>query len=283
MPRIRLHVGAHKTATTYLQRKLGLNIERLATHGIHYDPLNVFRKGFTPLLKEEEKRENEYVEFLNEKAASMTLLVSEENILGVPGELVREGRYYGRASARLARTAELLRTDAPEIYLCLREYTAFVVSMYSEYIRHQKFLPFAEYREVFSASNFTWLDVIADIHTTLPGATITVWDFADFPRIEDQVFEAMLGFDSTLLAKPEQQARQSFSDAAIRSFEALSGVLDQRDMKEVMGPIARNLPKSDRHPAFDPLDADAKLKLMVAYKADLEAIAANYPEIRFLT
>ena len=49
MPRILLHIGAHKTATSYMQKKLALNVDLLARRGIHYDPLEVFRKGFTPL------------------------------------------------------------------------------------------------------------------------------------------------------------------------------------------------------------------------------------------
>jgi hypothetical protein len=282
MPRILLHLGVHKTATTYIQKKLALNAGLLADRHIHYDPLDVFRKGFTSLLKEDTTRANDYVTHLMATAASMTLLVSEENILGVPGELVRDGRYYGRARRRLGRTAELLQTDNPEIYLGLRDYASFAVSMYCEYIRHQKFLTFADYWKIVVASGFSWMTVIEDIHAAVPGARIVLWDFADFRRIEEQIFAAMLDFDPGLLVNPERSARESFSATAIRSFEALSGALDHQDLKKIMGPVARNFPKGNLYPAFDPLDAAIKAELKTRFSADMEMIAERYPEITFL-
>ena len=282
MPRILLHIGAHKTATSYMQKKLALNVDLLARRGIHYDPLEVFRKGFTPLLNEETTRENDYVKLLNGKARTMALLVSEENIMGVPGDLPREHKYYVRARKRLARTAELFHTDKPEIFLSLREYAGFAVSMYSEYIRHQKFLPFSEYRAIFEASNFSWLDVIDEIFEAVPGARLTVWDFADFRGIEKQVFQAMLGFDPDIFQNPEGPVRESFSEMAVRAFEALSGALDHQDMKKLINPIARHLPKGEQYPAFDPMDAETKAALKARYKSDLRAIAAKYPAVSFI-
>lgn len=282
MPRILLHIGAHKTATSYMQKKLALNVDLLARRGIHYDPLETFRKGFTPLLNEETTRENDYVKLLNGKAKTMALLVSEENIMGVPGDLPREGQYYIRARQRLARTAELFHAEAPEIFLSLREYAGFAVSMYSEYIRHQKFLPFAEYRKIFEASDFSWLSVVDGIFEAVPGAKLTLWDFADFRRIEKQVFQAMLGFDPDIFENPQGPVRESFSDAAVRAFEGLSGTLSHAEMKKLINPISRHLPKGDEYPAFDPVDAETKAALKARFKADLDAIAAKYPAISFV-
>jgi hypothetical protein len=282
MPRILLHIGAHKTATSYMQKKLALNADLLARRGFHYDPLETFRKGFTLLLNEETRRENDYVKLLNGKAKSMSLLISEENIMGVPGDLPREHKYYIRARERLARTAELFHTATPEIFLSLREYAGFAVSMYSEYIRHQKYLPFAEYRAIFEASNFNWLSVIDDIYAAVPGAKLTLWDFSDFRAIEKQVFQAMLGFDPDIFENPIGPVRESFSDVAIRAIEVLSGALKHDEVKKLVNPIARNLPKGDQYPAFDPIDGEAKASLKAQYKADLASIAAKYPAVTFI-
>ncbi|CAN7444206.1 hypothetical protein [Rhizobium sp. LjRoot254] len=282
MPRILLHIGAHKTATSYMQKKLALNVDLLARRGIHYDPLDVFRKNFTILLNEGVTRENEFVQTLRGTARGMTILVSEENIMGVPGDLPREHKYYIRARERLARTAELFHTATPEIFLSLREYAGFAVSMYSEYIRHQKYLPFAEYRAIFEASNFSWLSVIDDIHAAVPGAKLTLWDFADFRNLEKQVFQSMLGFDPDIFENPVGPVRESFSEVAIRAIEVLSGALKHNEVRKLINPIARNLPKGDQYPAFDPMDAEAKASLKARYKADLAAIAAKYPAVTFI-
>lgn len=283
MPRILMHIGAHKTATSYMQKKLALNVDLLARRGIHYDPLDTFRKGFTPLLNEEVTRENDYVKFLNGKAKTMSLLISEENILGVPGDLPREHKYYIRAQQRLARTAELFHTATPEIFLSLREYSSFAVSMYSEYIRHQKYLPFAEYRTIFEASNFSWLSIVDEIFAAVPGARLTLWDFSDFRNIEKQVFQSMLGFDPDIFENPVGPVRESFSEVAIKAIEVLSGALKYDEVKKLINPIARNLPKGDQYPAFDPMDAEMKASLKAQYKSDLAAIVAKYPAIAFVS
>jgi len=277
-----MHIGAHKTATSYMQKKLALNVDLLARRGIHYDPLETFRKGFTPLLNEPTTRENDYVKLLNGKAKTMSLLISEENIMGVPGDLPREHKYYIRVRQRLARTAELFHTATPEIFLSLREYAAFAVSMYGEYIRHQKYMPFAEYQAIFTASNFSWLSVVDEIFAAVPGARLTLWDFSNFRNIEKQVFQAMLGFDPDIFQNPEGPVRESFSDVAVRAIEALSGALKHEDVKRLINPIGRNLPKGDLYPAFDPLNAEMKASLKAQYKTDLEAIAAKYPAVAFI-
>ena len=103
MPRMIMHIGAHKTATSYMQKKLALNVELLNRRNIHYDPLEIFRKEFTPLLNEGVTRESEWIRELRGTARAMNILVSEENVMGVPGDLVREGQYYIRARERLTR------------------------------------------------------------------------------------------------------------------------------------------------------------------------------------
>jgi hypothetical protein len=282
MPRMILHIGAHKTATSYMQKKLALNVDLLNRRNIHYDPLDIFRKEFTPLLNEGVTRETEWVRELRGTARAMNVLVSEENIMGVPGDLVRDGDYYVRARARLARACQLLGTETPELFLALREYSGFTVSMYSEYIRHQKFLKFEDYLEIYDKTGFSWLRVIEDIFASLPGARLTVWDFGNFRTLEKPVFEAMLGFDPDIFQNPEGPVRESFSEVAVRAFEALSGALTHAEMKKLINPIARNLPKGADYPAFDPHLPETKERMKAQYKADLAAIPTRFPSVRII-
>jgi len=277
-----MHIGAHKTATSYMQKKLALNVELLNRRNIHYDPLDIFRKEFTPLLNENVTRESEWIRELRGTARAMNILVSEENIMGVPGDLVREGQYYIRARARLVRACQLLGNDTPEIYLALREYSGFTVSMYSEYIRHREFLKFDDYLKIYDASGFTWVRVIEDIFAAVPGAKVSVWDFSNFRKIEKDVFQAMLGFDPDIFHNPEGPVRESFSEVAVRAFEALSGALSHAEMKKLINPIARNLPKGELYPAFDPHLPETKERMRAQFKADLAMIAERFPQVTFI-
>ena len=279
MPRMILHIGAHKTATSYMQKKLAQNIDLLAGRGVHYTPLDVMRKEFTPLINETAPAESEWLTALRTTGGTMNLLLSEENIMGVPGDIVREGHYYVSARQRLTRTCQMLDAEAPEIYLGLRDYAGFTVSMYSEYIRHRPFLPFSDYLDIYEKSDFSWIRVIEDVLAATPSAKLTIWDFANFRAIENDVFSAMLGFDAGILASPEGMVRESFSDAAMRAFAALSGALTHGEMKKLINPIARNLPKGADHPAYDPLTPEAKEQMRARYKADLVTIAERFPTL----
>lgn len=279
MPRMILHIGAHKTATSYMQKKLAQNIDLLATRNVHYEPLDVMRKEFTPFLNDTAPAESDWLDALRKTSGTMNLLLSEENIMGVPGDIVREGHYYVSAQQRLGRTCQMLDAEAPEIYLGLRDYAGFTVSMYSEYIRHRQFLKFTDYLDIYEKSDFSWIRVIEDVFAAVPSAKLTIWDFANFRRIESEVFSSMLGFDAGALASPEGPVRESFSDAAVRAFAALSGALTHGEMKKLINPIARNLPKGADHPAYDPLDPEAKERMRAQYKADLATIAERFPTV----
>ncbi|MGV3548460.1 hypothetical protein [Rhizobium sp.] len=283
MPRMILHIGAHKTATSYMQKKLALNVDLLNRRNIHYDRLDVMRKEFTPLLNESVTRESEWIRELRGTARAMNILISEENILGVPGDIVRESHYYIRSRQRLARTCQLFGNDKPEIFLALRDYAGFTVSMYSEYIRHREFLKFEDYLKIYEASGFSWIRIIEDIFAVVPGATLTVWNFADFRRLEKSVFQAMLGFDPDILSNPEGPVRESFSEVAVRAFAALSGALTHAEMKKLINPIARNLPKGEEYPAFDPHLPETKERMRAQFKDDLATIATRFPQVSFIT
>ena len=282
MPRMILHIGAHKTATSYMQRKLALNVDLLRRRNVHYDPLDIVRKEFTTILNDRQAQESQWLHELRVTAMSMNVLVSEENIMGVPGDIVREGQYYVWAEPRLKRACRLLGTETPEIFLGLREYAGFTVSMYSEYIRHRQFMKFADYLEIYDKSGFSWIRVIEEIFTAVPGAKLTVWDFANFRKIEKDVFQAMLGFDPDILQSPEGPIRESFSEVAVRAFEALSGALTHAEMKKLINPIARNMPKGSEYPAFDPHLPDTKERMRSQFEADLATIAARFPAVTIL-
>jgi hypothetical protein len=282
MPRMIMHIGAHKTATSYMQKKLALNVDLLNRRNIHYDPLDIFRKEFTRLLNEGVTRESEWIRELRGTARGMNVLVSEENIMGVPGDLVREGQYYIRARDRLARACQLLGNSTPEIYLALREYSGFTVSMYSEYIRHREFLKFENYLEIYEKSGFSWVRIIEDIVAAVPDAKLSVWDFGNFRKTEKAVFQSMLGFDPDIFHNPEGPVRESFSDVAVRAFGALSGALSHAEMKKLINPIARSLPKGDQYPAFDPHQQETKEEMRAQFRADLATIAKRFPQVAFI-
>jgi hypothetical protein len=265
-----------------MQKKLAINRDELAARGIHYDQLEVLRKNFTSALQDPPRGNKEFIAELRAKVRTQHVIVSEENMPGVPGDLVRNGVYYAHAKERLAHVRTLLDVDAPEIFMALREYSSFLVSMYCEYIRHREFIRFADYFELYEKSNFSWVKVVGDIVAAIPNARVKLWDFTNFRTAESKVFSAMLGQDAGFLAAPEGPVRESFSDAAIRSYEALSAVLSHRELKSLINPISKALPKGDVNDAFNPVAAEAAAMLKEQYRRDLQTIAKTFPAIEFI-
>ncbi|MBL0370979.1 hypothetical protein JJB09_02965 [Rhizobium sp. KVB221] len=282
MPRTVLHIGAHKTATTYMQKKLAVNVDALAARGIRYDPLDSFRKNVSCYLQDKDRANAKFIAELKSDIKTQDVLISEENIPGMPSDLVKSGVYYAGAKGRMRKFAKLLDIDTPEIFVGLREYSSLIVSMYSEYLRHREFFHFSEYHALYKKSKFTWMGLISDVVEVFPNARICVWDFSKFRTIEPEVFKAMLGQDASFLVAPEGPVRESFSEKALQVFETLSEILTHHELKGLIGPISRALPKGDTYKAFSPLPADVIAEMKVAYERDLRAIAARFPQIEFI-
>ncbi|MDO6962698.1 hypothetical protein [Rhizobium alvei] len=282
MTRSVLHIGAHKTATTYMQAKLALNVDLLAERGIRYDPLAKFRKNFTSILNDPELREKAYLKRLRASISSQDVIMSDENMLGSPGNLVRSGVFYAQAKTRIRKVCRLTGVVNPEIFLALRDYAGFVVSMYSEYIRHREFMKFADFLELYQKSEFSWLTVISDVVEAAPTARLFLWDFSSFRTLENTIFSQMIGFDASELQTPDGPVRESFSAPAMDVFETLAEILPAEEVRKTIGPVSRILPKGDLYKAFDPLSADMTASLKDAYRKDLEEISVRFPNVVFI-
>lgn len=282
MVRTVLHIGAHKTATTYMQKKLAINIGQLAELGIHYDTLETLRKKFSGILQDPDNADPAFVEDLKRLVRTQDVILSEENISGMPGDLVRNGVYYANTKKRLKQIMALLDPASPEIFFALREYSGFTVSMYCEYLRHRDFIAFPEYFELYRKSHFSWVNVVADIVAAAPGARIRLWDFGKFRKIEKDVLSAMLGRDASFLAEPDGPVRESFSETAIRALEAMNGILTPKELKNMVGPLARTVPRGDDHKAYNPIPDAVAAGMKEQYRNDLDAIAARFPAVEFI-
>jgi hypothetical protein len=121
MPRTVLHVGAHKTATTYLQSKLALNGDLLARQGVRYDRLDEFREKCTRMLNHPTEGDRDFVAGLKASMKDKTVVISDENLIGMSTDLVRSGSCYPKARDRLAALGKILDLSAPDVFLAMRD------------------------------------------------------------------------------------------------------------------------------------------------------------------
>lgn len=280
MARTILHVGAHKTATTYLQNRLDENQDLLKANNIHYPHIFETRKNLTYRASQPDNNLNPFTQGLVVlKEKGVNILLSDENFIGGVDDVIAIGRQYGHARAKLERYCTLLDADDPEIYFCVRDYASFVVSLYCEYLRHFPYVTFDDYYEMFAKTGFSWLDTVADLLAAAPNAKVKLWDFTHFRALEHVVLSDMLGFDSRPLKPLMESARDSFSDVAIRCIGALSEVLDFDKLRLISHEIARTFPKSAQYPKFDPLSFHEVSRLTSLYREDLEKLKVLSPRL----
>jgi hypothetical protein len=142
--KIILHLGLHKTATTSLQDFLQAHARVLAGNGVRYVPRQRMRTDLTPLFLNLDRGRRARLTLFIEEVERDTLLLSDENIIGSPSEIA-EGALYPYARNRIESFCEENAGKEIIIFLTLRDPSRFLLSMYSEYLRHNEFAPFDKY------------------------------------------------------------------------------------------------------------------------------------------
>lgn len=203
--RIVLHLGAHRTATTSLQRKLGDNADALQRAGIAYWGPRRLRAGLfdglygTPCSKaptlppRRAGRAAGRVALQVEMAAqagATTLIVSEENMAGTMRLITQTQRLYPDAGARVARFAEAFAGHELSLGLSIRCHDAFWASVLGWRLMRGGPLPLPSLCDRLVTQPRRWRHVIADLAQAVPQARIVVW-----------THEAMAGRPGDLLAQ----------------------------------------------------------------------------------
>lgn len=280
--RIVFHVGAHKTATTYIQNALEASARTLRDHHVGYVPLAQMRSAITPLISRLRPGLGRRIrEAARECGDCHRLILSDENILGRNINRNKPGPYYPRHRQRLRKTVSAV-AEKPEIFLAIRSYDEFISSMYSEYIRHYIFMSPAEYLSCLHVDEFSWLDVVRNLCDLVGEERVTAWRYEDFNAVENEVFQALCGIDPNLLTKPEGRVRESHSQQAIEALTDLRPALDGKEIRSRVPSVSEAFPRSATNPPFAIFPAQRSAELRQRYDSDIAAMRREFPQMAFL-
>lgn len=201
MTGIRLYLGAHKTATTHLQGVLMANRQKLAELGGHLSAPQDVRKEWLPLYFQAVRALGETGKIPPRLRSPLGALMpeagdwilTEENIISVPIELLNPPGSYPNAARRLATLKALFFDSKITLHFSLRSYDSFWRSMYSEIMRNRGFLPWAEFYDAEAFAKRPWVDKVAAFISALPEAEVTLWRFEDFWAVMPQALEELSG------------------------------------------------------------------------------------------
>lgn len=121
------------------------------------------------------------------------VLLSHENLFGVPKLLLGGGRLYRKAESRINAICRLFEGDRVEVYMGLRNPATFLPAMMAA-------TPFDTMEEFLNGTDpmhLRWSDLLRRITDANPGLPVTVWCNEDTPLIWGEIIRDMAGIEMT--------------------------------------------------------------------------------------
>lgn len=280
---LRLHLGAHKTATTHFQDLLEKNVEHLRKLNCLYIPRNQFRKNriIKKLCKKYVMSQNKLVFWRRQPTLNdimlesgddiKRILISEENLLGSVRSLLTGS--YSELGARLKPWTVLASQENVKLFLSIRSYSEILPSAYSQAIRNgARINNFEEYLDGWMNGSFSWVKLIANIRTYFPKSSITIWTFEDYIEDHGRFLEIFTGEDipQLELTVPQDTTRLSGEQLMlIKTFLIENPKLYGKPLREKIKNIIK---ESKVRGKYTPLSELQKKVLFERYCEDLETI-----------
>ncbi len=284
--RIHLHLGAHKTATTFLQATLKKNNPSLLKQGVFYVPLNLMRanghkltgsivslsKANRPASRIQELRSTITAIYDPKRLSGChTVLVSDEN-LSVPLTAFLKGSAYEGLADRLKFIRQELGPNI-HVFFSTRDYPDFLSSVYVETLRHHPYRSFSEFLAgLYEDLPHFWSQAYRNLTGLLGSENVTFWDFRETVNNPVEVL-SMLSAGAVGIEVDPTPARLGLSQRAVefmRDFNKLPGSPMPPD---VISKVADRLyPPSKINEKFDPWTPREKSALHSHYLAEQSSI-----------
>lgn len=205
--RVHIHLGAHKTATTFIQNCLEQNKSLFLDRHILCVTPTFTRNGFMKCFRESIAGNAENQAELTEKMLAFIkaetlsygfndsqptlLVISEENFLGNFKSLIENGRLYPELKLRLATLAKTFDGCEISVFVSIRHYCEFYPSAYLEALRNGVHrMSFEEFMANATILENSWLTMIDDICSVFD--TVKVWPYEKFRENAQAILSELL-------------------------------------------------------------------------------------------
>lgn len=299
--KISLHLGAHKTATTYIQNRLRLNVETLARQGVRFVPLDDLRPKFSDIILAPGAKGSKVRRFVSRRKAGAFLkrqlseqpdagyppvqrvILSEENFLGSPTRMVLTGELYPDIEQKLSRLWKHIKGHEIDLFLGIRHQAVFASSLFAEEMTQRT--PYVydadQFRAAWLASEPRWIDVVTRIRDFFPSSRLSVWNYDDFKRSERILLSRFCG-SPTRMRFPQRcpPARLTLSQQTIDEMLRVQAAEGPQARKAAMPESRAKYPRRKGYPAFSLWTEEQVQAQGELFYRDLEAIAALGGNVR---
>jgi len=198
---IALHIGAHKTATTHLQRSLSDQADALRAVGVRFFGPPYFRNGATIAtrfgLKGDVTPDQAQTTFARMAGDATRVVISEENFIGTMHNRFAQMAFplYPEASTRIAAFADRVAADGVDVFLGLRNPAHYISSCYAQALIGGHKVVLDEVKAHNKINSIDWAELVARIKASDRVRSLTVWRYEDYRTLFPQITQQLTGAD----------------------------------------------------------------------------------------
>ena len=278
---VAFHIGAHKTATTHLQRSLRHAADQLAAQGVQYygpDTLRLPGRSLQSLFGLKHQAPDDAVKRpAAEQVARLRkdghrLVLSEENFIGAlntpNGRKMK--RRYKAADARLSGLSDAIGQKI-DVHLAVRRPTAFLNSAYCQMLLGGRVQPLKTYLKSHGIGTVDWVDLVSRLRAAPGVGDVTVWRYEDYSALFPQIVAGLVGQEAASLVTPRRRRiNQGLSAPAVAQVLEQAGAgADENSARAAR----KALPVEDGHAPFDGFSEKEHATGDAAYARQIAAIA----------
>lgn len=199
---VTLHLGAHRTGTTTLQKYLEENRDNLEEIGTEFWGPKQTRAGlFSGLEKRPNRLTNEETLHVKrscdliwsalgrlEMKGVKSLIISEENMIGTMWGNLSNCQLYAETQDRLQQFADGFEGHCKRVAISIRSYEEYWASLLTSLTERGRVIPGKQEMDRLVTQPRRWRDVITEISGVFPSAELVVWSFETMTgRVNDQL------------------------------------------------------------------------------------------------
>jgi hypothetical protein len=293
---IHFHVGAHKTATTYLQSCLRENRKNLSRRGIRFidmhkqtEDLKAYRKCLKAALwkksgpditqlREATRRLRELVtRRLSGKSQTGLLVLSYEN---TPGSYdVTGDGIYPHADLGVQHALQAFPECDTTFFFAFRRVDHFLESCYLQMVYTKKETrDFKKYLAHVNIDKLRWMPVIESMESACGKDHLRLWDYGSFFRNEDIFWRYFLDTDDAraILESPARRSNPSLSKTGLYYMRKINGFMRTPDNKTFRLFIKKNFCVTKENPKPTFVDHDLRERLLRQYEDDCSTMNERF-------
>jgi len=286
--KIHVHLGVHKTATTFIQSQLHEAQALLAAGRIGFAGIWTVRRRFTqmfdrlawfdpvwkPFVRAYLRRHLNDILLPQERKVD-TFILSDENLLGLIFVNYWTGRLYPHAGRRVRMLSDIARDHDLHYFVAIRRYPDYLASSWLQLASRGRAPSFEKYLRRFPSHSPGWAEMIGDLVRLVGPERLTVWTYDWFDG--DPVKALELLAPGVKFAVPDEKLRRdvlpSLTIKGMLVVDRLQNQLSDAELKE-LSRLMRNFPFDEPNPRLEIADTALIAAYEEKYRADLDRIRA---------